>query len=185
MLKQSIKNTRMAQMLAAMSIALVMFVGCSSDNNPAGPGEDPAPVVKKPVSMVVTSIEVSKFKNKDWDPTELITAWRKADLFVTMKRNGAASNDYTSDVRENVSATARQTFTKTGVLLGKDLPLTYLFVDKLTVQVWDKEVFTNELMATINFDVTGLYKNDEALTFAHTMTGANEVKIVVRGQWKY
>ncbi len=185
MLNQSIKNTRMVQLFAAMTLALVMFVGCSSDSNPAGPGEEPAPDVKKPVSIVITSIEVSKFKNKDWDPTELINAWKKADVFVTMKRNGASSNDFTSDVRENVSATSNQTFTKTGVLLGKNLPLTYLFVDKLTVQVWDKEVFTNELMATINFNASSLYKNDEATTFAATLTGSNEVKIVVRGQWKY
>lgn len=185
MLNQTIRNTRMAQLFAVMTLALVMFVGCSSDNNPAGPGEAPAPIVKKPVSIVVTSIEVSKFKNKDWDPAEIINAWKKADVFVTMKRNGASSNDYTSDVRKDASPTTRQTFTNTGVLLGKSLPLTYLYVDKLTIQVWDQEVLTNELMATINFDASSLYKNDEATTFAATLTGANEVKIVVRGQWKY
>ena len=185
MLNQFIRNTRMAQFFTAMSLALVMFVGCSSDNNPAGPAEEPTPTVKKPVSIVITSIEVTNIKNKDWDPSELISAWKKADLFVTLKRNGASSNDFTSDVRENVSATSNQTFTKTGVLLGKNLPLTYLFVDKLTVQVWDKEVFTNELIATINFNASSLYKNDEATTFAATLTGSNEVKIVVRVIWKY
>ncbi len=185
MLNFRIANVRSALLLTAALTCLLAFVGCSSSSNPAGPDENPVPEIKKPTTMVITSIEVSSFRNKDWDPSELINAWKRADIFVTLKRAGAGSEDYTSDVRSNASATSRHTFTKTGVLLGKALPLSYNFVDALTIRLWDQEVFTNELMSTINFTGADLYANDEATTFAKTFTGSNSAKIVVRGQFKY
>ena len=175
---------QLAYSLCTLAICLFAFVGCSSDSNPAGPDQNPTPVVKKPAHIVVSSIQVNGFKNKDGDASELINAWKKADIYVTLARTGGGE-DFVSDVRQDASPSSNYTFTKTGVPLGKNLPLSYLYVDKLTIKLYDRDVFSNEIMSTITFDPKDLYANDEATTFSKSLTGANGAKITVRGEWKY
>jgi hypothetical protein len=186
MLKEKVLNRRWAQFAGALLLTLVVFVGCSSDNNPAAPVDPPPtpPPAKKPTEIVISSIAVKGFPSKNWD-SELIVAWRKPDIWVALKRNGSAQVDYSSDRRQDASSGSTHTFTRAGTLFGKSLPVTYLYVDKLKIELFDQDLLAPELMTSITINPSDIYANDEASTFAKTFTAGDGTKFTVRGQWKY
>lgn len=168
----------------AVVLSVTTFIGCSSKPNDLSQDPTPGPQYKTPVSLKVNSIEVVKFSNKSWDPTEIITAWKKADLWVSLGRNGA-DPDYSSNTVENASATSSHTFTKSGVLFGKELPLSYSYFDHLVITAWDQDVLSRDKIASVSLSPEEIYTKDDATTFRATLNGSNSCQIVVRGQWLY
>jgi len=183
------RNSNLVKVLFGLMLCTLLLVGCSSssDSNPMDSGNDgnPPPVeVKKPVKITINSIKVIKTKDKDWDPSELIKSWKKADLFVKMGLSGGAV-DYESNVINDVSPNGSYTFTKHRGLSGKDLPIAYLYVDQIRIELWDNDVVGDDAMGHVTFSPSALYNNDEATTFSKTFSGTNSCKIVVKGTFKY
>jgi len=182
-------NGNVIRLLAGLMLTTLLFVGCaSSDSNPMDPGDSgttPPPVqVKKPQKITINSIEVTRTKDKDWDPSELIKAWKKADLFVRLGQSGG-NIDYSSNTVNDVKWNGTYTFTHRGGITGNELPLTYLYVDQLRIELWDYDLTGSDLMGVVSFSPASLYNNDEATTFSKTLYGTNNSRIKVRGTFKY
>ncbi len=189
MLNANTVNRNLVRLFGAFLLSTLLLVGCSSsDSNPTDPGNgdnNPPPVqIKKPQKITINSIQVTRTKNKAWDPSELISAWKKADLFVKLGQSGGQV-DYSSNTINDVSPSGSYTFTRHGGLGGKDLPMTYLYVDQLRVELWDYDLLGGDLMGVVTFNPSVLYNDDEATTFSKTLYGTNSSRIVVRGTFKY
>lgn len=183
-------NGNLIKVLAGLMLSTLLLVGCSSsDSNPMDPGdgngaEPPVEEIKKPVKVTISSIQVTRTQDKEWDPSELIKSWKKADLFVKMGLSGG-NVDYESNVVNNVGASGKYTFTNRRGLTGKELPLTYLYVDQIRIELWDNDVVGDDDMGHVTFTGSSLYNNDEATTFSKTLYGNKSSRIVVRGTFKY
>ncbi len=189
----NLRNTRsysrnLLQLLVGLSLCTLLMVGCSSSNNPTDPGDgktDPPPVqIKKPQKITISSIQVTRTQDKDWDPSELIVAWKKADLFVRLGRSGGEA-DYSSNTINDVDYNGTYTFTKRGGITGNELPLEYLYVDDLRIELWDFDLIGSDLMGVVSFNPSQLYNNDEATTFSKRLSGSNSSQIVVKGTFRY
>ncbi len=183
-------SRNLIKVLFGLMLCTLLLVGCSSsDSNPMNPDDNnttdpPVVEIKKPVKVTINSIKVTRTQDKDWDPSELIREWKKADLFVKMGLSGG-NVDYESNVVNDVNPGGSYTFTNRRGLTGNKLPLTYLYVDRIRIELWDNDVVGDDDMGHITFNASSLYNNDEATTFSKTLYGNKDSRIVVKGTFRY
>ena len=184
----------------ALLFAVILFAGCSSEDNPISPtdpgngGENGGPTIKIPKYMKITSIEVTRFpgtkSNGDkWDyhvfpnsPT------RRPDLMVELSKSGSNSYVYRSDTKEDAileTAYDSYVFTQPSSSNSGSLPYNIPINQTFIIDLMDDDGLTaNDWMGSVSINASGYYKNDNATHVYKTLT-SSEITIKINGRWVY
>lgn len=180
----------------ATIFAVIMFIGCSTEDNPLAPtdpgndGGNPDPIViKTPRFMHIESISVTGFpKNKpngdtwDWDPFS--SEERKPDIEVVLQRSGNYLPAFWSDQRKNANHTSTYVFTKPVSEHDGKLPHDVPYSQTWLVSLVDDDFGGYDQMGSVIVKPSSIYGKDNATNFNKTLTSGS-LKIKVKGAWIY
>lgn len=183
----------------AMLFALILFAGCSNEDNPLDPnnpgnGGGNQTIIKTPKYMKITSIAVTRFpgtkSNGDkWDyhvfpnsPT------RRPDLMVELSKSGSSSYVYRSDTKEDAileTAYDSYVFTQSASSNSGSLPYNVPINQAFTIDLMDDDGLTaNDWMGSVSINASGYYNNDNATHVYKTLTSGG-ITIKINGRWVY
>jgi hypothetical protein len=176
-----------------MIFASIIFVGCSTEDNPLVPN-DPDPVINTPKYLRVESITVTRFpelkSNGDkWD-YHLFTnsPTRRPDIYVELSRQGSSDFVYRSDVREDAyleNANSSYVFTEPASSNSGSLPYNVPFTQTHVIDLMDDDgISADDWMGLVNLLPANHYKNDNAINFHETLS-SGETTIKIDGRWIY
>jgi len=185
-----VKLARTLSTLAA--IAALALAGCSSGNGPTAPVVEstppPAPVIRTPTALVLTTITVLGFdKNApdggDWD-WALLLEDRKPDIWVSLK-GAPVLPLFNSDLRLNAEYNGSYNFTRAASDADGYLPRTLPYGEAASIALIDDDPFGDTKMSEVTFHGTVMYRRDNAAGFDHVLTGANGFRVRIKGSWVY
>ena len=179
-------------------LSLILFIGCSENNNPLDPSEpgngDIDPEIKKPVYLKLTNIKLSRFpaqkSNGDkWDYSVFPNSpTRRPDIYVELIKSGSTNILYKSDTKEDAileTAYSSYSFNRSGEKDGRSLPLSLDMNPTYKIKLYDDDGLTsNDKMTEFSFKGASLYKNDNADFVFNTFTSGSYT-IKIEGRWVY
>jgi hypothetical protein len=177
----------------AMIFASIIFVGCSSEDNPLVPN-DPDPVINTPKYMRVESITVTRFpelkSNGDkWDFHVFTNSpTRRPDIYVELNRQGSSDFVYRSDIREDAileTANSSYFFTEPASSNSGSLPYNVPMTQTYNINLMDDDgISADDFMGNVIFTPVNYYANDNAINFHETFSNG-ETTIKIDGRWIY
>jgi hypothetical protein len=187
---------RLLKLSFAAIFATIIFIGCSTEDNPLAPtdpgagGGDPDPIViKTPRFMHIESISVTGFpQNKSngdtWDWNPFSSTERKPDIEVILARDGNYFHAFWSDQRKNADYNKTYTFTKPASAQDGKLPHDIDYSHSYKVYLVDDDIGSKEDMGYVSVNPSSIYNKDNATNFDKALS-RNGVKIKVKGAWIY
>lgn len=171
----------------------LLFVGCSSDDSPTGPGgsdPDPEPEIKTPVGLIIQSIKVDGFNNKktngdDWDWDPLSATNRRADIYAILGKEGQ-NEDFKSERVDNAINYNTHDLTDEAGSSDKSLPMELTYNTLYTISLYDYDLTSaDDLVGTLDIRPSDFYGDDNAQNYSAYWWGSDNVKFLVSGVWVY